>query len=338
MLSTMAATGLTAAGDPLPAVQAEVQDGSAVRVEVLATDIYRFHLDHLNGGSADTSSHLRLLDAGGNLITDSAPLPGSGTTVYRWLQPGEYVLQVVPAGDADSGTAGSYELIVSGRYEGVRVIQQDAGSGAENQVVLRSDGGSTMSIGAMPAPASSPEATRSMAMSVQSLPVVVSQPIGRPRVALDDPSSLAWLERSGTTTLPVGFVLGKPAADAAIQLSVTTVSGSFLDSLTDGAPVGTYPLAPSTHLVSDLTEVLQNGTGVVAEQNIVAGDDTVRRFEIAAAQSADRDGTETAEASMPTSFGLGVVASLGAASALSEPTRERIRKWMDWAARRMARS
>jgi methionine-rich copper-binding protein CopC len=324
---------------PLFANELIGQTGVQITGSVTATsasgdhDFYRFQVTRaglftfrLTPGQGTTQTGvLRLRDATGKQLAQAFKFGGFGSTMFRWLTPGEYLLEM----DASSNTPdGSYQLSAKSSF-GPDLLLTDNDPGPVVQVVLRTHDGekSTESETASSSEASTLTLSP-ISYAVSSLPAVASQPAGQPQQPAAGSTELAWVDRSqGGQALPAGFVFGEQATGPAVRFSVNGVSGTFHDSLPDAVPHGMHALNPSAQLVSELASLLRGGFDGGATGSSAAVDDTGfvgdSGGEYIDLESAEWVSDAADLAMSPPTLALGMVASIGAASALNVPNRRR---------------
>ena len=299
--------------------------------QVTRTGFYTFRLKP--GQGSTQTGLLRLHDAAGNPLAQGWRFPGLGSSLIRWLKPGEYLIEMDASGNTP---AGDYQLTVSAATT-TEIPLTDNDPGPVVQVVLRSHDGEKPPESE---PASSTESSTvtltPMSYSITALPSVASQPAGQPQPAAASPTELAWVDQSsGGQQLPAGFALRGPSPGPAARFSVTGVSGTYYDPLPDAVPYGIHALNPSTQLVSELAALFRGrpdgsasvGAATAADAGLDAN---------AGAGGLDLDSSEwladAAELAMsPPTLALGMVASIGAASVMTVPNRRRSSNWLQQA-------
>ena len=292
--------------------------------QVTRKGFYTFRLKP-DQGTTQTGS-LRLRDAAGNQLAQGGRFPGLGSSLIRWLNPGDYLIEMDASGNTPDG---SYQLSIQSSSS-VKLPLMDNDPGPAVQVVLRSfDGVKPPESEPARSTESSTVAISAMTYSVIVLPAVASQPAGQPQQPAASPTELAWADQSSAgPALPAGFALRGPAPAPVARFSVAGVSGTFYEPLPDAIPHGTHALDPSTQVVSELAALFRDGFGDGAAGSAAASAGDSGLASDASAASLDLDSAEwladAAELAMsPPTLALGMVASIGAASVMNVPNRRR---------------
>jgi hypothetical protein len=277
-------------------------------------------------GAIDSSQdyELRLFDASYRLIAQALPVPGSGTSLHRALEAGDYGVALAAA--AEGQPTGAYELVVQAWWPDIPALH-DPDPGPAIQVVLRAEtgGSGTVVVGPEQPDEQGTQSSEWLRGAVDALPAVSSEPVGKPQRESAD-SALAFAD--GATGLPAGFTLGNKSASAAF--SVASVSGSFHDPLPDAVPHGTHALSLSPSLIRELAELTRSsstewsGASGGSMAATAFGSDSESPFTGA---PDDQESPVIRVATSPAPLTLGVVASLGVASSLTVPSRRRTSTW-----------
>jgi hypothetical protein len=305
-----------------------LSDGDFYRFRVSVPGLYAIRL-HVPADATEVPDQFRLLDAAGNLIAERFVPAGTQITMYRAMQAGEYVLEVAGGGDATTEYEATVQSVlgVLGYAEIIALTASDfAGS---VQIVIRPGVAAVGSTSAEPVESAIvPTNDVAQAAAVQSLPSVASEPAGKPGVAAADPTALAWVDQSGGAAgLPTGFVLQDRSSGESVRVSVDSVSGSFLDPLAASLPTGTHAFSPSGNLIVELAQLMREAAQNNAGVDMPASDTASAENTLIAA--ADKDAADEPHLALsPQALTITVVATLGAAGAMTSSSGRREGDWL----------
>ncbi len=306
-------------------VSGAVHSGSAAdadlyRFRVLVPWLYAFDLTGTGGGSF--TAQLDLLDSQGNSLAGGAPLPGSGSVVYRLLQPGEYIVRVSGSPAADL----PYQLTLRALAQKPEVqFEVETRPGPEIQLTFRSNADTTTSSASSPmVVVTTPE---QLAQAIRMLPAADGAPAGRPRAERPDGSSLAHLDSVTPSAgiqrsiLPPGFSLRGDHDGAGTQFSVQAVSGSAFDSFPES-------LLHENTAVETLTGLAMKAVGADATED-ADRTEAVRALAGVPSSTEDQPHERPVEASLsPVAIAVGAIAYMGSTRARSGRADRKSQEWL----------
>ncbi len=302
-----------------------VADGDFYRFRVAVPGLYAIRLN-VSADATQAPGQFRLLDGSGSAIAERTVPPGTQVTMYRALQAGEYVLEIAGGGDATAAYEATVQSVlgVLGYAEIIPLTPSDFAG--ELQIVIRP--------GVAASPATSQIADSSVvvplrdvaqAASVQSLPAVASEPVGGPGANRTDPTALAWVDQSDAAPLPAGFAM--PAEPHGESVSVDRVSGSFLDPLAESVAGSTHALSPSGNLIKELAQLMRGATQNNVGVDMPVADTAASESGLMVAMDEDAE-DEPHLALSPQALTITIVATLGAASAMTTSDGRRESDWL----------
>jgi len=304
-------------------------DSDFYRFRVSVPGLYAIRL-HVPADATELPDQFRLLDAAGNLIAERIVPAGTQLTMYRAMQAGEYVLEIAGGGDATTEYEATVQSVlgVLGYAEIIPLTASDfAGS---VQIVIRPGVAAVSSTSAEATESAIVVPTRDVAQAaaVQSLPAVASEPAGKPGVASAGPTALAWLDQSGGAAgLPAGLAPQGRSSGESVRVSVDGVSGSFLDPLAASMPAGTHAFSPSGNLIVELAQLMREAAQNNAGVEMPASDTASAENTLIAA--ADEDAADKPHLALsPQALTITVVATLGAAGAMTSSSGRREGDWL----------
>ncbi len=313
-------------------------DGTVTQETGGDQDFYRFELSlpgiftfrFRPGQGTNRTGTFRLLDESGNVLAQSAGFSNFGSTIFRWLTAGEYVVQMDASGGVPDGT---YSLSIQGGF--TPELPGDNNSLPAIQVTVRTnESAETQEPGDSGSEQDEPAGEQSadaIVFAVNSLPAVSGQPAGTPQADTAGATSLAWVDQSsGGSVLPAGFSLN--VSRPVVQFSVNGVSGSMHDPLPDALVDGMHALSPSSQVVSELAALMFGGSdaggagwGGGGGDGGGASDEVIEVF--LGSDEGGLSGALRRTVSEPT-MALGMIAGLGAATVMTVPNRRRSQNWL----------
>jgi hypothetical protein len=306
-------------------------------------DFYRFQVTRMGlftfrlraGPGTNQTGLLILRDANSRFLGQGFRFPGMGSTLFRPLKPGEYLIQMdTPAGVP----AGSYTLTIQAANE-IDVPLVDTYAGPSVNVVLSTHDGERPPEAHEAPTATIVITTDAMAYSISSMPTVGSQPVGRPQLPAAGKVELAWVDTSSERqVLPAGVVF-KQSDEPVTRYSVASVSGSFLDPLPEAVFGGTNTSDSARQLAAEFRAAIHAAWDSDASQPAAStqladhkvGDNPYSLFGKDNHDVSEDTSEATQGARTPSGLAFGMAASLSAVGAATSSNRRRPTSWIQHA-------
>lgn len=305
-------------------------DQDFYRFQVIRSGFYTFRLRP--GPGSDQTGLLMIRDSDGQLLGQGFHFPGvGGSTLIRYLKPGEYLIHV---NSPDQLASGAYRLTVLAANDAEVPLLDNGYVAPVISVSLSTHDGERHPENVEPEVSSPPVIVTGDAISysVGSVPSVGSQPVGGPQLAVAGPAELAWVDLSSEQqVLPAGVVIRRQESSVT-QYAVTSVSGSFLDPLPDAVTQSQTSLMAPRQLGAEIRDALHSSWAGDTLRSSTATEAPLPQSSGVVAESGDQtdssDSSESHLATTPSGIAFGMVASLGVVSAATAPNRRRTHTWI----------